>query len=264
MSNFDNIGQLMYLPLEKIDSEAEFTESEFLLEAAVEAVNQVEGRNWVPLIVQQIENRYQLVSNHFVYAVMNRANLEKVWCIVIDPDPKNIEQAKILSRETIPKINLSTASRKSIEAGLKFLLDKPASVLKGLDVIKVTNRIEEADRKSWTDFTPLTKLACGITKGKKLDFLSEVFYIAPPEPEVIPEPPLAISIKKASYDEIFARLIYLSKYKIGGFNKVDVEQASEAIFTSNKGKWKSLNPITKLDCGIDAAKVKTLKNLFTL
>jgi hypothetical protein len=264
MSDFDNIGELIYLQLEKIDSEVEFTESEFILEAAVEAVKQVKGRNWVPLIVQQIEDRYQLVSNQFVYAVMHRANLEKVWCIVIDSDTKNIEQAKLLSREIVPKVNLSVASRKSIEAGLKFLLDKPASALKGLDVIKATNRIEDADRKSWKDFTPITKLACGITKGKKLDALSEVFYLAPPEPEVIPVPPVALSIKKASYDEILTRLNYLSVYKIGGFDKVDSEQASEAIFTASKGTWKSLNPIAKLDCGIDTARVKVLKNVFTL
>jgi len=115
MSNFDNIGQLMYLPLDKIDSEIEFTESEFILEAAVESVKEVNGRNWIPLIVQEVGNKYKLVSNPFVYAVMHRANLEKVWAIVIDPDPKNIEQAKILSKEITPKINLSTASRSAIE-----------------------------------------------------------------------------------------------------------------------------------------------------
>lgn len=264
MSNYDNIGELMHLQLDNIDSEVGFTESEFILEAAVEAVKNSKGRNWVPLIVQQTGNRYQLISNQFVYAVMNRANLEKVWCIVIDPEAKNIEQSKILSRETIPKVNLSTASRMTIEAGLKYLLDKPASVLKGLDVIKATNRIEGADRKSWKDFTPITKLTCGITKGKKLDALAEVFYIDQPEQEVIPDPPSVLSIRKASYDEIFERLSYLSTYKIGGFDKVDAKKASDEIFTAIKGKWRSLNRITKLECGIDTAKVKILKSVFTL
>jgi hypothetical protein len=125
-------------------------------------------------------------------------------------------------------------------------------------------QIEEADRKSWKDLTPIIKLACGITKGKKLDILSEIFYLDPPEAEVLPDRPIAVNIKKASYDEILERLSYLSTYKIDGFDKVDVVRASDAIFTASKGRWRSLNPITKLECGIDRAKVKILKSVFTL
>ncbi|WP_051023597.1 hypothetical protein [Synechococcus sp. PCC 7502] len=91
MSNFDNIGQLMYLPLEKIESEIEFTESEFILEAAVEAVKNANGRIWIPLIVQEVGSKYKLISNPFVYAVMLRANLEKAWAIQI---PKILNRLK--------------------------------------------------------------------------------------------------------------------------------------------------------------------------
>jgi hypothetical protein len=258
MSNFDNIGQLMYLPLDKIDSEIEFTESEFILEAAVESVKEVNGRNWIPLIVQEVGNKYKLVSNPFVYAVMHRANLEKVWAIVIDPDPKNIEQAKILSKEITPKINLSTASRSSIEAGLKFL------GIAGINIITATNKIEEADRETWKDLSPITKLKCGFTTQAKLEPLKKVFYIVPPIEVVIPEAPSPVNVKKATRDEIFDRLNYLFTYKIGGLDKIDPDQATDAIFTAQKSKWKSLNPITKLDCGIDTPKMKEVKKLFTL
>ncbi len=276
MSKFDNIGQLMYLQLEKIDpgiepkshGEVRITESEFILEAAIESVKQAEGHNWIPLIVQQIENRYQLVCNQFVYTVMLRANFERAWCIVIDPDQKNIEQAKILSKETVPKVNLCTASKKTIELGLKFLRDEPASPLKDLkdiDVIKIANSMMQANRKTWENFTPIIALKCGIAKGKKLDALAKVFYIDPPEKIIIPPAPLVLSIKKASYDEVVERISYLSTYKIGGFDQVDVEKVSEAIFTATKSKWKSLNPIAKLDCGIEtAAQIKILKSVFTL
>jgi hypothetical protein len=64
-------------------------------------------------------------------------------------------------------------------------------------------------------------------------------------------------------DEIFTRLSYLTNYKIDSF-EVDVEKASDIIFSESKGKWKSLNPISKLDCGIDAKKIKTLKKVFSL
>ncbi|HAZ45912.1 MAG TPA: hypothetical protein DCZ55_15995, partial [Cyanobacteria bacterium UBA11371] len=60
------------------------------------------------------------------------------------------------------------------------------------------------------------------------------------------------------------RISYLSTYKIGGFEAVDAEKAADIIFTASKGKWKSLNPIAKLECGIDTAKIKTLKKVFTL
>lgn len=61
--------------------------------------------------------------------------------------------------------------------------------------------------------------------------------------------------KRASRNEIFARSRYLSIYKI---DRADV------IFTKSKGKWKSLNPISKLEGGIDTAKIKTLKTVFSL
>uniref|UniRef100_A0ACD5H1H6 Uncharacterized protein n=1 Tax=Desertifilum tharense IPPAS B-1220 TaxID=1781255 RepID=A0ACD5H1H6_9CYAN len=73
-----------------------------------------------------------------------------------------------------------------------------------------------------------------------------------------------MSVKKASRDDIFERLEYLSTYKIGGFEMIDADKTADAIFTASKSKWKSLNPITKLECGIDAAKLKTLKTVLTL
>jgi hypothetical protein len=265
MSNFDNIGKLMHLPLASIEPAGEFSESEFLVTVAAESVVQSGGRNWVPLIVKEIADyQYQVVSNYLVYAVAQKADLERVWCIVIDPEGKNIEQAKILARETLPKVNLNTASRETILAALNSLMAEPGSPLKGVKTVVAANRIAEANREGWSDFSLIPNLKCGITKGKKLDALAQVFYISP---AVKPEPPPApevVSIKRASRDEIFERLNYLSAHKIGGFESVEPEKAADAIFTASKGKWKSLNPISKLEGGIDTAKIKTLKTVFTL
>ncbi len=266
MSDFDNIGKLMHLPLADIEPGDEFSESEFIVTAAAEAVVQAGGRNWVPVIVKEIRDyQYQVVSNHFVYAVAQQADLERVWCIVIAPEPQNIEQAKILARETIPKVNLNTASRETILAALNSLIAEPGSPLKGVKAVVAANRIAEANRESWSNFNPISKLKCGITQGKKLDALAKVFYISPaPKPEPPPLPPEVVSIKRASRDEIFDRLHYLSTHKIGGFEAVEPEKVADAIFTASKGKWKSLNFISKLECGIDTAKAKTLKTVFTL
>lgn len=287
MGDFDNIGKLMHLPLANIVPGEQIFESEFVVSAAAEAICQAGGRNWIPVIVKETDDyQYQVVSNHFIYAVAQQANLERVWCIVIDSEPKNIEQAKILAREASPKVNLATASRDTISAALNYLIAEPGSGLKGVDIIKATNRIAEADRKSWSNFNPIINLKCGITKGK-LDALAKVFYLsastpfAPPSkppqavsikrassaaksPAPSPKPPEAVSIKRASRDDIFSRLSYLSTNKIGGFEAIEPETTADVIFTASKSKWKSLNPISKLECGIDTAKIKTLKTVFSL
>ncbi|MEH1849125.1 MAG: Rho termination factor [Nostoc sp.] len=264
MSDFDNIGKLMHLKLTDIESRDQFSESEFIIKAAAETILQADGRNWIPVIVKEIgDYQYKVVSNHFVYAVAQQAKLERVWCIVISPESQSIEQAKILAREVLPKVNLNTASRDTILAALRYLISEPSSALKGVDPIIAANRIAESNRKTWSNFNPILTLKCGITKGKKLDALAKVFFLSPPPPPP-PPPPKIVSIKSASIDEVFTRLSYLSKSQIDGFEAIDIEKSSDVIFSASKGKWKSLNPISKLECGIDTTKIKTLKKVFSL
>lgn len=264
MGDFDNIGKLMHLPLAKIESGEQISASEFIVNAAAEAICQAGGRNWIPVIVKEIgDYQYQVVSNHFVYAVAQQASLERVWCIVIDSEPKSIEQAKILARESTPKVNLNTASRDTILAALSYLIAESGSGLKGVDKIVAANRIASADRETWSNFNPIINLKCGITKSK-LDALAKVFYLSPPPPAPPPKSPEAVSVKRASRDDIFSRLSYLATNKIGGFETIEPEITADVIFTASKSKWKTLNPITKLECGIDTAKIKTLKTVFSL
>ncbi len=268
MGKYDDIGKLMHLPLADIEPGEPFSESEFILAAAAEAVRQSGERNWIPAIVKETgDYQYQVVSNHFVYAVAQQANLERIWCIVIEPDEKSIEQAKILAREVTPKVNLNTASRDTILAALRYLIAEPGSALKGVDSVVAADRIAAAKgRETWSKFDSVTSLKCGLTKGKKLEAIGKVFFLQPaPLPPPPPAPPEVISVKRASREEIFTRLSYLSTHKIGGFEAVEPEKAADAIFTANKAKWKSLNPITKLECGIDKAQqLKTLKIVLSL
>ncbi|MEG4144908.1 hypothetical protein [Microcoleus sp. Pol12B5] len=260
MSNSENIGKLMHLNLSKIESAEPCSESEFIIAGAAEAVLQAGNRNWIPIIVKETgDYQYQVVSNHFVYAVAQQAKLDLVWCIVIDPKPSNIEQAKILAREANPQVNLSTASKDTIIAVLKYLVKEHN--WKNVKPVETANKIVDSNREQWSDFTPLTKLQCGLTKAR-LDFIAKVFSISPPPPP--PPPPQAVSLKRASRDEILDRLNYLSTNKIGGFDKIDAEKTADAIFTANKGKWKTLSPISKLECGIDTAKMKIIKTVFSL
>ncbi|WP_315789327.1 Rho termination factor N-terminal domain-containing protein [Fischerella sp. JS2] len=132
------------------------------------------------------EDQYEVIGNSFVYAIAEEASLEKVWCVVTDSSEKTIELTRILTGDLIPKVNLSTASRDEIHAALQYLIEKPNSELAGVKLAITTNRLEEAQRQDWKNFEPITKLKCGITKGKKLDALKEVFYLTPQStPEVV-------------------------------------------------------------------------------
>ncbi|NER19860.1 MAG: Rho termination factor [Symploca sp. SIO1B1] len=133
----------------------------------------------------------KVIGNSFIYAVAEEAGLEKVWCVIADDSEETAEVTQILAGERLPKLNLSTASRDDIKSALQFLVEKPGSSLKGIKLAVATEKIEEAPRKYWKNLEPITKLKCGITKGKKLDTLKEIFYLTPePIPDVITDPEL--------------------------------------------------------------------------
>jgi hypothetical protein len=180
--SLSNVGNLMCLYLHEINPGKGTDAPEFLIKTAARALMQSGGRNWVPVIVREVaEDEYEVIGNAFVYAIAEEARLERVWCMVTDSSERTIELTKILTCELIPKINLSTATRDEIQSALRYLIDKPNSDLKGVKLPVVTNRIEEAPRHAWKSLEAIIKLNCGITKGKKLDALKEVFYLTPVE-----------------------------------------------------------------------------------
>jgi hypothetical protein len=265
MIDTNDVGKLMHLPLADIQPGEPIEVPDFFILAAAEALLKANGRNWVPVIVKQTgKYEYQVVANTFTFAAAQEAGLDRVWCMVTDSSTETIDQIKILARETTPKVNLSTASREIIMDALKYLIKSPGSPLSKVDLLVATNRIEEADREEWIDFSAVTKLKCGITKGPKLNALGEVFYLSPAPLPQLPPPPLPISVKKGSREEILVALKYLSDYKINGFNKIDIEKAADKVFYADKSKWKSLNPISLLDCGIAKSKITTLKTVIKL
>ena len=85
----------------------------------------------------------------------------------------------MLAGEVIPQINLSTASRDEIKSALEYLIEQPDTALKGVKIPVAINRIDEAPRQYWQDLNPIVNLKCGITKGKKLQALEQIFYLTP-------------------------------------------------------------------------------------
>jgi hypothetical protein len=184
MSSLSDIGNLMYLYLDDIDPGEGTDTSGFLINASAHLLNQKGGRNWVPVIVREMENdRYEVIGNSFIYAVAEAAGLERVWCIIADDSSDTAEVARVLAREQVPKINLSKASRDEIAGALEYLINQPGSILKGVKLAVATNRIDEAPRQYWKTLDPLANLKCGITKGGKLNALKEIFFL---EPQLMP------------------------------------------------------------------------------
>lgn len=180
------IGSLMYLYFDELKLETPIEAVEFLIEGTAKAVNQAKGRNWLPIIVKQTgEDQYQVIGNAFVYAVAEKAGLEKVWCIIADDSPETVEVSQLLAQEKLPQVNLATATFEEIKQGLEYLKNRPVNPLKPLDIAKASSRIDEAPSRYWKEsLEPVTKLKCGITRGKKLEIFKEVFYVTP---EPLPE-----------------------------------------------------------------------------
>ncbi|MBN8564532.1 MAG: Rho termination factor N-terminal domain-containing protein [Leptolyngbya sp. UWPOB_LEPTO1] len=196
MSAFTDIGNLMYLYLDEIDPGEGTDAPEFLIKATAQQLKDAGGRNWLPTIVKETsKDRYEVVGNAFVYAVVEAAGLERIWCIVADESEVTAKLSQTLSREATPQINLSTASRDDIQAALQYLIEQPGSGFTGIKLPVATNRIDEAPRQYWKTLDPITTLKCGISKGKKLNALKRVFYLTPqPLPDVIRDPAILHSL----------------------------------------------------------------------
>ncbi|MDZ7960519.1 MAG: Rho termination factor N-terminal domain-containing protein [Aulosira sp. DedQUE10] len=180
MNSLSDIGNLMHLYLDAIDPGEGTDAPEFLIKASAHLLNQKGGRNWIPVIVKETgEDKYQVIANSFIYAIAEAAGLDRVWCIITDGSDETVEVTKVLAGEEIPKINLSKASRDEIKAALEYLVKQPDSILKTVKPAIATNRIDEAPRQYWKTLEPIINLKCGITKGKKLDALNQVFYLTP-------------------------------------------------------------------------------------
>ena len=216
MSNLSDIGNLMYLDLDLIEANETIANSEYLVNATARELSNSNTRNWIPLVVKEIaEDSYQVIGNSFIYDVAEAANLDKVWCIIADDSEVTAKLSRILAKEEVPRINLSTASTDEIKSALEYLTQQPDSPLKKLDLLKATNRIDDSPRKYWQNFTPATKLGCGITAGKKVKALERVFYLTPePIPDDIKDAKLLNTMTTAALKKI------AKKRKLPGYSKL--------------------------------------------
>lgn len=88
--NLSDVGSLMHIYDHEITSSFKASEGHDASEEEIERVaKQVrkdgKGHNWVPVLVRETgEDKYEVVGNHFVYDVMKKANVEKMWTIIVE------------------------------------------------------------------------------------------------------------------------------------------------------------------------------------
>ncbi|MGB5972706.1 MAG: transcription termination factor rho family protein, partial [Nodosilinea sp.] len=177
--SLSDVGNLMCLPFDEIESGEPTEVHEYLIQSAANQL-ETQGRNWIPLVVQEVApDQYRVIGNSFIYAVAAEAGLQEVWCIIADNAPETIALTQALAQETLPKTNLSAASREEISAAIDYLASQTGSPLKGINQASLVARLDDAPRQYWKTLQPITKLGCRITAGKKLKALEQIFYLTP-------------------------------------------------------------------------------------
>ena len=229
---YTDIGTLKHLYLDEIEIVDGTDAASFVIEATAKLLQQAGARNWLPVVVKELPNdRYQVIGNSFVYAAAEKAGLERIWCVIADDTENASHLARVLSREEIPKVNLSTASREEIKSALEFLIEQPNTPLKTVKLATVTARIDEAPRQSWKSLDSIVGLKCGITKGKKLDALKTVFYLTPSSAPIAVSKPLGEALSKDSLEtKTVTELKNLAKEKgIVGLSKMKKNDLIKAL-----------------------------------
>lgn len=207
------------------------------------------------LLAQRIvQTPSRLVWNSLQPLIQLKCNLKsahiKAIETVFEAVPQPIE---------IHPIILNTASKDELIIALEAASFLPEVNLEKIDLPKLAHSIvAQSDRKYWKDLQPLTTLGCKVTAAK-LKGLDQVFKLEPSLPPQI-EP---IVLNTASEQELLAVLmaaVFLPDVKLA---KVDLAKLARSIaIDPNRKYWKDLKPLTKLEGGLTAAKLKGLDQIF--
>ncbi|MEB3120046.1 MAG: transcription termination factor rho family protein [Snowella sp.] len=252
------IGALLYLYRDEIEPLFPIEAHQFLIAEVAKAINQAEGRNWIPVIVRQTgADNFQAIANIFVLAAAQEAGLDKVWCVIADDSEQTEKSAQLLSQEIAPKINLATASREEIKLALDYLINRSIRPLSGVTLATALDKIDKAPRQFWKEeLKEVTTLKCGITAAK-LKIFKEVFYSTPAPP------PPKIDLSTATKDKIRLGLEYLMNRPVNPLKDINLEDTLDKLDNPYRQYWKEqLKEITFLGCGITTAKLKIFKEIF--
>lgn len=111
-----------HIPISRITiSPTEFNNSEYQLENNLIKYMQRTGNNFLPVIVAKNKEKpdhYEVVSNSHILNAASKANLDYVWCLVVNSLIK--QQIEIESQSNI-KVYLNSATEEEIIEALEFI-----------------------------------------------------------------------------------------------------------------------------------------------
>ena len=134
------------------------------------------NKNFLPVIVKEIEeNHYESCLNTPVLEAARLANLDFIWCIIVDNDM--LQQIEIESGKVI-RIPLLSASENDIIDVIEYVKkDERYKRHSGLDSQKIAKAIiKKREEKKLHNLDFLTKERCGFGK-KAVSIFKEYFPI---------------------------------------------------------------------------------------
>jgi hypothetical protein len=130
------------------------------------------GKNILPVMVElRSENNYKAIENNQILEAAQKANLDFVWCIVIND--RMLTQVLVESGKLI-RIPITTASETDIAEVLEYIKTQKSGVSTINPQKAAKSIVEYRDTNKITNLNFLTKQRCGIGKNTILkikDFL---------------------------------------------------------------------------------------------
>jgi hypothetical protein len=168
------LGQVLRLPCKFIQGDSKADKA--LLKSISQQL-QARGKNILPVIVKALdEDDYQAILNTQILEAAKLANLDFVWCIVVDDQMQ--AQVQIESGElSQPQVNILSASEREITEAFEYIKvhRKGFEKVKPQQVAKAILEHRKAKKPKSLSF--LTNLKCGIGKAK-IPALSEFLVLA--------------------------------------------------------------------------------------
>jgi hypothetical protein len=173
MQEFSDIGSYTRVPCKLIKLRDDEEKSHPAVIEAIAETLKKSGRNYLPLIIEEIdEDEYEVLFNAHVLEAARRAEFDFVWCILADDERR--KQIEIEAKQRFD-IDILVASEDAISGMLSYVKEINPG-FKQVDPPQAAKAIVENRRNSWKSLNPITELRCKIGK-KKLPILSRYFHI---------------------------------------------------------------------------------------
>ncbi|MEB3161570.1 MAG: hypothetical protein VKL20_08945 [Synechocystis sp.] len=238
----DDLGMTLHLPINKI--KGNFNVHKALLNNLVSKMKEEDsGKNFLPIIVEKESEKsdfYKVILNGQILEAARKANLDFVWCIIIDQPM--LEQIKVESGEL--RLSVQSATEEMLTEALDYINQTtPRAKINTKKAAKLI--IDKRDQGKLCDFKFLTNGSCGIG-DVRLNQVSQCLLIEQPTPKPIPK---QILIQSATEEMLTEALDYINQTTQRA--KIDTKKAAKLIIEKrDKSKLKDLNFLKQSKCGI--------------